>query len=62
MKWRAPWWRRIYLWLCWSAPVRRIRNARTWRRYRRTGDCGYGCDFVKPYGFVPEAECPVHDH
>ena len=24
-------------------------------------DCGYICDWVYPYGFVPEAECPVHD-
>lgn len=23
--------------------------------------CGYGCDFQEPYGFVPEAGCPVHD-
>ena len=24
-------------------------------------DCGYGCDWVSPYGFVPEADCPIHD-
>jgi len=24
-------------------------------------DCGYACDWVYPYGFVPEADCPVHD-
>jgi hypothetical protein len=23
--------------------------------------CGYYCDWVYPYGFVPEADCPVHD-
>lgn len=23
--------------------------------------CGYECDFEEPYGFVPEAGCPVHD-
>ena len=23
--------------------------------------CGYACDWVYPYGFVPEANCPVHD-
>ena len=23
--------------------------------------CGCECDFVYPYGFVPEAGCPVHD-
>ena len=24
-------------------------------------NCNYGCDWVVPYGFVPEAGCPVHD-
>jgi len=24
-------------------------------------DCGHGCDWVYPYGFVPECDCPVHD-
>lgn len=23
--------------------------------------CGYECDFVHPYGFVPEDGCPIHD-
>lgn len=23
--------------------------------------CGYACSFQEPYGFVPEAGCPVHD-
>ena len=33
-----------------------------WRlRYVLTGDCGHNCEIVQPYGFVPEAECPVHD-
>ena len=32
-------------------------------RYLVTGYCGYGgCGYVEPYGFVPEAGCPVHDH
>ena len=26
------------------------------------GKCGYGCAWVEPYGWVPEAGCPVHDH
>jgi len=27
-----------------------------------TGDCLHGgCGYVEPYGFVPEADCPVHD-
>jgi hypothetical protein len=30
-------------------------------RYRLTGWCGHGCGFVAPYGFVPEADCPIHD-
>lgn len=24
-------------------------------------ECGYDCDYEKPYGFVPEAGCPIHD-
>lgn len=23
--------------------------------------CGHFCGWVEPYGFVPEADCPVHD-
>jgi hypothetical protein len=23
--------------------------------------CGFACEWVSPYGFVPEAGCPVHD-
>lgn len=23
--------------------------------------CGFECNWVFPYGFVPEAGCPVHD-
>lgn len=31
-------------------------------RYLMTGNCGHiGCCYVEPYGFVPEAGCPVHD-
>jgi hypothetical protein len=33
----------------------------TWLRYWLTGDCGHACDHVEPYGWVPEADCPVHD-
>lgn len=25
------------------------------------GLCKWGCDFIEPYGFVPMADCPVHD-
>lgn len=24
-------------------------------------NCGFECNFVEPYGFVPEAGCPIHD-
>jgi hypothetical protein len=24
-------------------------------------ECGMGCRWAVPYGFVPEADCPVHD-
>jgi len=25
------------------------------------GECDYACGYVEPYGWVPEADCPVHD-
>ena len=25
------------------------------------GPCDFACGYVEPYGFVPEAGCPVHD-
>ena len=25
------------------------------------GDCACECHFQMPYGFVPEADCPIHD-
>jgi hypothetical protein len=24
-------------------------------------DCDFACGYTKPYGWVPEAGCPVHD-
>jgi phage N-6-adenine-methyltransferase len=27
----------------------------------RANDCGNVCGYTEPYGFVPEADCPVHD-
>lgn len=24
-------------------------------------ECGFACAFVEPYGWVPEADCPIHD-
>ena len=32
-----------------------------WRSDHIPTTCGYNCDWVYPYGFVPEADCPVHD-
>ncbi len=29
--------------------------------YLINGWCGRGCDFEAPYGFVPEAGCPIHN-
>lgn len=29
--------------------------------FAKTGNCGLACDWVEPYGFVPEADCPIHD-
>ena len=26
-----------------------------------TGDCGHACDWLHPWGWVPEDGCPVHD-
>jgi len=30
-------------------------------RYALTGNCGCFCGYFSPYGFVPEAGCPIHD-
>lgn len=30
-------------------------------RYLLTGNCYHVCDYTQPYGWVPEACCPVHD-
>lgn len=34
---------------------------RDWHRTYFERPCGYECDWVYPYGFVPECGCPVHD-
>ena len=46
-------WRFRVVWVLWRLRVR--------LRYLLTGDCGCACGYVEPYGFVPEAECPIHD-
>ena len=55
--WRASWCRRVYLRLMW--PFWRF-----WSRVRFvfTGWCGFGCGPEEPFGFVPEAGCPIHDY
>lgn len=35
--------------------------ALTMIRYWLTGNCGNACGFILPYGWVPEADCPIHD-
>jgi len=37
--------------------IDRLKKLHKWE----TTDCGYECGYVEPYGFVPEADCPVHD-
>ena len=32
-----------------------------WKHRHFKCAAGYGCDWVYPYGFVPEADCPIHD-
>ena len=56
MSWKAPWWQQVRITVSW--PFRRL--AARWR-YWRTGDCGMACGYVTPYGWVPEAGCPIHD-
>jgi hypothetical protein len=46
-------WQFRTVWFVWRLWVR--------LRYALTGDCGCACGITEPYGFVPEAGCPVHD-
>lgn len=34
---------------------------RDWHQRYFEHSCGRLCEWVYPYGFVPEAGCPVHD-
>ena len=50
----------------WRAPVVCRITFFLWKvksviQYWATGDCGNACEVVEPYGFIPEADCPVHD-
>lgn len=40
---------------------KRQHNAKVRARRLEESDCGHVCRHVEPYGFVPEANCPVHD-
>jgi len=60
--WQVKGLHRLYLsFLSWW-PVWYVRRLCVMIRYRLTGDCGMGgCGYMEPYGFVPEAGCPIHD-
>ena len=48
----------------WNMRIRAPLMRRIWDHAHRKYyplHCGYECDWVYPYGFVPEADCPVHD-
>jgi len=50
----------IYFWNMYiRAPL--LRHYWKWREIHTPTTCGHGCGWVYPYGFVPEAGCPVHD-
>ena len=48
--------------LFWNA-IKAFVMAPLWYRRHKTFVCkaGYACDWVYPYGFAPEADCPIHD-
>jgi len=37
--------------------INRLPGGKTWRCWQQ----GYSCEWVYPYGWVPEAGCPEHD-
>lgn len=48
-----------YRWNMFKARI--LRHYWEWRSENTPTECGYDCDWVYPYGFVPEADCPIHD-
>ena len=48
----------------WNVYIRAPILGPYWRWKQLTFYCtaGYECDWVHPYGFVPEAGCPIHDN
>ena len=53
MHYRVSIWKRLYLRVIWRF-VSLV-------RFHLTGNCGNACAHVEPYGWVPEAGCPIHD-
>ena len=53
---KRPWWQRLFISIKW--PFIRLR-ARI--NHWLIGSCGMNCGYEKPYGFVPECGCPIHD-
>ena len=48
----------------WNMKIRAPVMRRLWAYWHDTHYplyCGNVCDWVYPYGFVPEADCPYHD-
>ena len=45
----------------WSRPVRYVLSIIIRTLFIFTGNCHHHCVVQEPYGFVPEAGCPVHD-
>lgn len=41
--------------------ARRLRRLWHWLNVHFPTRCGYACEYVYPYGWTPEAGCPVHD-
>lgn len=41
--------------------ARLLRKYWRWMNTHHPTTCGYVCTYVYPYGFVPEAGCPIHD-
>ena len=37
-----------------------IHDTRYRLKFVLTGDCGHACDWIHPFGWVPEDGCPVH--
>lgn len=60
-EWHATGLHKFRLWLRWNTPIRWVFWWYSVIRYYVTGDCGHGCGYMLPYGFVPEADCPIHD-